>query len=96
MTRPARACYRAAMKVKRTYKLSADTVATVKRLVEEKHVAASQDALVEDAINEYVGILRDAEEARQWSRAADDPIFQAECDSIDVAFASDDAQAWDA
>ncbi len=60
------------MKVKCTYKLSADTV---KRLVEENHVAASQDALVEDAINEYAGMLREAEEARQWSRAADDPIF---------------------
>ncbi len=78
------ACYRTAMKVKRTYRLSADTVTAVKRLVEEKHVAASQDALVEDAISEYIVILREAEEAQQWSRAASDPVFQAESDAIDV------------
>jgi hypothetical protein len=59
------------MKIKRTYNLSSDTVAAVKRLVEEEHRAPSQDALVEQAIREYARLLQDAADAALWAQAAD-------------------------
>lgn len=83
------------MKVKRTYNLSATTVATVKRLVEREHVAPSQDALVEHAIAELDRLVRDAHDARLWSQAANDAEFQAEIDQIDRDLPASDLGAWE-
>jgi hypothetical protein len=83
------------MRVKRTYNLSPDTIATVKRLVEVDHVAATQDALVEHAIEELDRIIRDAHEARLWSEMARDAEFQAELVQIDRALPSDDPARWE-
>jgi signal transduction histidine kinase len=82
-------------KTKRTYNISSEAVATVKRLVEELHVAPSQDALVEQAIAELARQVRDAEEARLWEQAAADPEFQAEMRELDEGFAGDDPEVWD-
>ena len=50
--------------IKRTYNLSPETVATVKRLADVEHVAATQDAVVEYAIAEISRQLRDAQDAQ--------------------------------
>ncbi len=83
------------MKVKRTYNLAPEVVATVKSLVEERHVAPTQDALVEAAIRQYGRQLQDAEDTRRWSQAAADPEFQAEMAELWAEFADEDAAAWE-
>jgi hypothetical protein len=65
-------------KTKRTYNISPEAVALVKHLVEERHLAPSQDALVEQAIAELARRVRDADDARLWEQAASDGEFQAE------------------
>ncbi len=87
--------YYKVMKAKRTYNLSTDTIAAVKRLVEEDHIAPTQDALVEQAIAEFARLIRDAADARLWEQAAHDPEFQAEVSSIDAELPADDLAAWD-
>lgn len=83
------------MKVKRTYNLSSDSIATVKRLVEEDHIAASQDALVEKAIAELDRLTRDGKDALLWHQAAHDRQFQEEARLIDSTLPADDLAAWD-
>jgi len=83
-----------AVKTKRTYNLSPNAVATVKRLVEERHIAASQDALVEQAITELARRVRDADDARLWEQAATDPEFQAEMTKLNSEFLQDGRRAW--
>jgi hypothetical protein len=79
--------------VKRTYNLSPDTVATVKRLVEVDHLAPSQDALVEQAISALDRLVRDARDARLWSQAAADPHFLAEIEH--GGFSAEDLARWE-
>ena len=69
---------RMSTKTKRTCNISQDAVATVRRLVEEEHVAPSQDALVEQAINDLARRIQDAADARLWEVAAADDDFGAE------------------
>lgn len=83
------------MKTKRTYNLSKEAVTTVRRLVEEKHVAPSQDALVERAIRLYERHLRDLEDQTRWADAASDPEFRAEQARIWADFARDDRAAFE-
>jgi ABC-type taurine transport system ATPase subunit len=82
-------------KTKRTYNISPEAVATVKRLVEERHLAPSQDALVERAIIEFARRVRDADDARMWQAARDDAEFQAEVEQIGAEFFADDDRAWE-
>ncbi len=82
------------MRIKRTYSLSPAAIATVKRLVEVDHVAATQDALVEQAIAELDRFVRDARDARLWSGAAVDAHFQEEIAQIEKDLPSDEA-AWE-
>jgi hypothetical protein len=83
------------MKTKRTYNISREAVETVKRLVDEQHVAPSQDALVEQAINELARRVQDMADARLWREAAADDEFQAEALQIDAEFSLDDFHAWE-
>jgi hypothetical protein len=69
-------------------------VATVRRLVEEKHAAPSQDALVEAAIRHYERQLQDAEDAERWASATQDAEFQAELVDLWAAYAPEDRDAW--
>lgn len=80
-------------KVKRTYNLRPDVVAAV-RLLADKHVAPSQDGVIELAVRDLARRTRDAEHARRWATAVHDPEFQAEVEEIWAGFASDDADAW--
>jgi hypothetical protein len=82
------------MKTKRTYNLSAATVDMVRRLVEEQHLAPSQDALVEMALADFFMAVRHEEEARQFAEAADDPEMRAELDLLEAEFASADRETW--
>jgi hypothetical protein len=84
-----------ATRTKRTYNISSEAVATVKRLVEERHLAPSQDALVERAIAELARRVCDADDARLWQEAGADAGFQAEADQVDAEFSSDDLRAWE-
>jgi hypothetical protein len=83
------------MRIKRTYNLSPETVATVKRLAEVEHVAATQDAVVEHAVAELSRQLRDIEDARQWSKAAGDDAFQDELSQIDADLPAADLARWE-
>jgi hypothetical protein len=82
-------------KTKRTYNISQEAVATVKRLVEERHLAPSQDALVEQAIAELARRVRDADDARLWQEAGADAEFLAEAHQLDAEFTEDDLRAWE-
>ncbi|MFL5799474.1 MAG: hypothetical protein ACJ77A_16265 [Actinomycetota bacterium] len=82
------------MRVKRTYKLSVEAVATVRELAERKQVAATQDAVVEVAIRELARRVRETDDAERWARAAADPEFVAEAGQLAREFASDDRAAW--
>lgn len=61
------------MKVQRTSNSDVTTVATVRDLVEQRHLAPSQDALVETALGDFFLAVRYAEEARRFAAAADEP-----------------------
>lgn len=80
-------------RTKRTYNLPYETVQTVRRLAEHG-VAASQDAVVERAIDDLARRIREAEEADAWARAAEDPLFTGEMRSLDAEFAVADAETW--
>jgi len=82
-------------RAKRTYSLSPDTIATVKRLVEERRVALTQDALVERAITEFARRIQDDDDTRLWAQAASDPEFQSEMQALESGFADDDLRAWE-
>lgn len=81
------------VRVKRTYNLPYETVQTVRRLAEHG-VAASQDAVVERAIDDLARRIREAEEADAWARAAEDPLFTGEMRALDAEFATADAETW--
>ena len=83
------------MRIKRTYNLSPETVATVKRLVEVEHIAATQDALVERAVAELGRMVRDMQEAQLWGHAAQDALLQRELLEIDDDLPADDLAKWE-
>jgi hypothetical protein len=82
------------MKAKRTYNLSPATIDAVRRLVEEQHLAPSQDALVEMALADFFMAIRHEEEARRFAEAAEDPEIKAELDLLEAEFASADRETW--
>lgn len=79
-------------RAKRTYNLSAEAIAHVRDLVGRPGAAASQDGVVELAIERLHREIQDQEEAALWSRAAQDPEFRAEMRDIATAFA--DLETW--
>ena len=85
-----------APRVKRTYNLSESTVRRVREMAEEYGVAASQDAVVELAVDELERHLREAEEAAAWERAAADPEFAVEVDDLAAAYRTADRETWPA
>jgi hypothetical protein len=85
----------AVTKIRRTYNLSPDVVAAVKRMVDEGKIAPSQDALVERALRRYARLVRDRAHGERWAQAASDPSFKAEMKALLREFESDDRGAWD-
>jgi hypothetical protein len=82
-------------RIKRTYNLPADSVAIVKRLVEEDGIAPNQDALVEYAIQNLAREVREAKEAELWAKAAEDKEFLGENDEWDRLLPPADLDAWE-
>jgi hypothetical protein len=67
-----------ASRIKRTYNLDPATVALVRDLAARQDVAASQDAVIEMAVEVLARTMRDRDEAAAWARAATDAAFHAE------------------
>ena len=80
--------------MKRTYNLPASTVATGRELVVERHLAPSQDALVEMALADLFMALRHADEARLFAQAATDPEIAAELALLEGEFRGADMESW--
>jgi hypothetical protein len=83
-------------RMKRTYNLSPETVRRVREMAERYSVAASQDGVVELAVDELERRLREQREADAWAAAAIDPAFSAEADDVEAAFRSADRETWPA
>lgn len=83
-------------RVKRTYNLSPATVRRVREMAERYGVAASQDGVVELAVDELERRLRDEREASAWEQAASDPAFRVESDEVAAAYRSADRETWPA
>jgi hypothetical protein len=83
-----------AARVKRTYNLSSSTVRRVREMAEQYRVAASQDAVIELAVDELERRLRDAEEAAAWEQAASDPGFVTEVGELEAAYRTADRETW--
>lgn len=83
-------------RVKRTYNLAPQTVRRVREMAERYGVAASQDAVIELAVDELERRLRDEREASAWDAAAADPAFGAEVAELDSAYRSADRETWPA
>lgn len=82
--------------VKRTYNLPPRTLSQVREMAERYGVAASQDAVVELAVDELERRLRDQREAVTWEAAAGDPLFRAEAHELEAAYRSADRETWPA
>lgn len=80
--------------VKRTYNLDPATVRRVRELSQTYGVAASQDAVIELAVDELERRLRDDREAQVWAEAAVDPTFLREMEDVERIYASADAETW--
>lgn len=81
-----------ASRIKRTYNLNPATVALVRDLAARQDVAASQDAVIEMAVEVLARTLRDRDEAAAWVRAATDGAFHAEMAQVAVDMAP--AEQW--
>ena len=71
-----------AARTKRTYNLSPIAVHRVRELADLPGVARSQDEVVELAIERFYLEVRAREEESVWEKAAADPSFQAEMNSV--------------
>ncbi len=81
-------------RVKRTYNLAPATVRRVSELSQTYGVAATQDAVIELAVDELDRRLREAREAQAWADAAADPALRRELDNLGRAYESADAETW--
>ena len=79
-------------KVKRTYNLNAKTVARVRELAGPYGAAASQDGVVELAIERLYRDIRERKEADLWAAASGDAEFRAELTVIAVEY--DEPGSW--
>jgi hypothetical protein len=82
-----------AARTKRTYALRPETIHRVRELTAGGY-ATSQDAVVDEAVDRLYRQLKDSEEIEAWTRAAEDPEFQAEVGEVIAAF--DAADRWPA
>ena len=85
-----------ASRVKRTYNLAPATVRRVRDMAERYGVAASQDGVIELAVDELERRLRDERESEAWESAATDPAFAAEAEDLEAAYRSADRETWPA
>jgi len=81
-----------ASRIKRTYNLDPATVALVRDLAARQDVAASQDAVIEMAVEVLARTMRDRDEAAAWTRAATDAAFHVEMAQVAAQLAP--AEHW--
>ena len=79
-----------AERTKRTYNLSPATIIQVRELAASYGAAASQDAVVELAVDRLHREHVERQEQEIWSTAADDPDFRSEMRSIATAYGDQD------
>ena len=79
-------------KTKRTYNLSAETVARVRDLAGRADTAPSQDGVVELAVQRLYQDVRDQEAAELWAKASADPEFRSEMQAIASEYR--DKESW--
>ncbi len=65
-------------------------------MAERYGIAASQDAVVELALDELDRRLRDEREAAAWEEAASDPLFSRETEGLESAYRGADRETWPA
>jgi len=82
------------VKVKRTYRLPISTVEAVRYLVERRKLAATQDAVVEMAIEDLVMAARHADEASEFAAAREDHDLRIEVDDLERDFDPLDVESW--
>jgi len=71
---------------KRTYRLSGRAQSRVRELAGEYGLAASQDAVVELAVDRLYREVEAAAEAARWAEAATDSAFRAEVADLEREF----------
>jgi hypothetical protein len=81
-------------RVKRTYNLDPRTVQAVRELADRYGVAASQDAVVELAVDELRRLIVERRESEAWDQASRDPAYTAEAEELDRAYATADRETW--
>lgn len=81
-------------RVKRTYNLAPQTVRRVRELADDDHVAPSQDAVIELAVDELDRRLRDAREADIWEAAASDRTYLDELEDLTSVYGPSDQETW--
>jgi hypothetical protein len=81
-------------RTKRTYRISPEAQARVRALAARYGVAASQDAVVEKAVDRLYRDVEAQAESALWRAAADDPEFRGE--AADLARIFDTAGTWPA
>jgi predicted transcriptional regulator len=68
--------------IKRTYKLSRETVERVRELAERSGIARTQDGIVDAAVERLYLEVRAEQEADLWATAREDQEFRAEMSAI--------------
>ena len=81
-------------RVKRTYNLDPRTVHAVRELADRYRVAASQDAVVELAVDELRRLVVERQESDAWDQASRDPGYTAEAQELEHAYATADRETW--
>lgn len=81
-------------RTKRTYRLTERAQARVREMAGEYAVGASQDAVVELAVERLYREVESAAEALRWESAATDPAFAREVSDLERAFST--AETWPA
>ncbi len=78
-------------KKKSTFFLSEDLLAEIKEIVPLKGLR-SQNALVEEALRDYIARVRQENLRKQYLEASRDPQFLADIDEVEKAFEHADAE----
>jgi len=78
-------------KRKSTFFLSEDILSEIKELIAIKGVR-SQNALVEEALREYISRAKRELRRQQYLEASKDPLFLADIEEIEKAFKHADAE----
>jgi len=85
-----------AKRTKRTYNLAEPTIRRVRELSEVYGAAATQDGVVDLAVERLYLELRQAAEAAHWAQAATDSKFEREMREVDrdLRWAESGADSW--